>query len=105
VINTITMKIRDIILEDVDMSWWREQDALYNPTALDYANKQVKRDNIINKDSKGTKVFTKPVRKSQAPFSNVPKQDDAKSPGYTGNVDVKVRAGHIDKDEGNALVK
>jgi len=97
------MKITDIINEDVDMSWWAERDASFNPEALEYAQKQVKRDNIIKQSSDGTKVFTKPVRKSQEPFSNKPK-DNPPSSGHAGNLDVQVRAGHISKEEGEDLL-
>ena len=98
------MKIRDIINEDVDMSWWDELDGTFNPEVLDYKNKQAKRHKLITKNTDGTPVFTKPVRKAQEPFSNQPKDDAEKSAGYAGLVDVRVRAGHIDKDEGEDLL-
>lgn len=97
------MKITDIINEDVDMSWWAEKDAQFNPEALEYVEKQVRRSNIINQSSKDTKVFTKPVRKSQTPFSNKP-SGNPPSAGHVGLVDVRVRAGHISKDEGEDLL-
>ena len=97
------MKITDIINEDVDMSWWAEKDKLFNPEALDYAQKQVKRDNIIGQSSDDTKVFTKPVRKAQTPFSNKPNGKPS-SAGHAGLVDLQVRAGHISKDEGEDLL-
>lgn len=97
------MKITDIINEDVDMSWWAEEDKRFNPEAHDYAQKQVKRDNILGQSSDDTKVFTKPLRKSQEPFSNQPKGEQP-SPGHVGNVDVQVRAKHISKEEGEDLI-
>ena len=99
------MKISDIIREEVDMSWWREKDESYNPESAEYAKKQEKRQNILDKNSpNSTKVFTKPVRKAQEPFSNQPKEDEPKSTGYAGNVDVRVRAGHINKKTGDDLL-
>ena len=103
VINTI-MKIRDIIKEDVDMSWWDELDGQFNPEVLDYKGKQEKRHKLITKDTDGTPVFTKPVRKAQEPFSNQPKPEANKSAGFAGNVDVQVRAGHLSKEEGEDLL-
>lgn len=98
------MKIRDIISESVDMSWWDELDGAFNPEILTYRKKQEKRHKIITKDTNSTPVFKTPVRKSQEPFSNKPKEDDPKSAGYAGNVDVRVRAGHLSKEKGNKLV-
>lgn len=98
------MKIRDIINEDVDMSWWDELDQQFNPENFDYKSKQAKRHKTITKNIDGTPVFKKPVRKAQEPFSNIPKKDDPKSLGYAGNVDVRVRAGHLSKEEGDELV-
>lgn len=97
------MKITDIIKEDVDMSWWAERDEAFNPEALEYSQKQVKRDNILKQSSEGTKIFTKPVRKPQTKFSNQP-NGEVPSAGHVGNVDVQVRAGHITKDEGEDLI-
>ena len=98
------MKIRDIINEDVDMSWWDELDSKFNPEHLANKKLQDKRREIVNKNIDGTPVFTKPVRKSQDKFSNQPKPEDIKSSGFAGNVDVQVRAGHITKKEGEELV-
>ncbi len=82
------MKIREIITEDVDMSWWQDIDAQYNPTAL-------------KQNSDGTPIFTKPVRQAEAKFSNKPSKDVAvPSAGYVGNLEVQVRAKHISKEEG-----
>ena len=98
------MKIRDIINEDVDMSWWDELDSKFNSEVLDYKEKQNKRRKVITKNIDGTPIFTKPVRKAQEPFSNQPKPENPKSPGFAGNVEVQVRAGHISKDKGDDLV-
>ena len=98
------MKIRDIISEDVDMSFWNELDKKFNPDILAYKGKQEKRQKFINKSSKGTPVFKKPVRNAQEPFSNKPKKDAHKSTGYAGNVDVRVRAGHLTQKEGDDLL-
>lgn len=98
------MKIRDIISEDVDMSWWDELDGKFNPEVLDYKGKQEKRHKLITKDTDGTPVFTKPVRKAQEPFSNQPKPEANKSPGFAGNVDLRVRTGHLSKEEGEDLL-
>ena len=98
------MKIRDIITEDVDMSWWDDLDRQFNADASEYKDKQKKRHDIVHKNTDGTPVFKKPVRKSQELFTNIPKADQTKSPGYVGNVDVRVRAGHMSKNDGESLV-
>lgn len=97
------MKIRDIIKEDVDMSWWRDQDAAYNPEANDYAGKQERRTDMLVGDSGATPVFTKPVRQSQDKFSNEPPKDSVASPGYYGNLEVRTRAKHISKEKAREI--
>lgn len=96
------MKIKDIT-EEVDMSWQTEIDAMFNPAALEHAEMQIRRQELLNKISSGTAVFHKPVRQSQTSFSNKPPKDQAKSAGYLGNVDVAVRAKHISKEQGDNL--
>jgi hypothetical protein len=97
------MKIKDIIKEDVDMSWWRDQDALYNPEVNDYVSKQEKRTDMLQGDSDSTPVFTKPVRQSQDKFSNKPPKDGVASPGYYGNLEVRTRARHISKEKAKEI--
>ncbi len=97
------MKIKDIIKEDVDMSWWRDQDAKYNPEANEYVHKQERRDDILKGDSDATPVFTKPVRPSQDKFSNKPPKDGVASPGYYGNLEVRTRAKHISKEKAREI--
>ena len=92
------MKMKDIITEDVDMSFWSVIDSHINPEAHAYAAKQGLRQDMLNKAFKGTAVFTKPVRPSENNFSSTPVPEQPKSPGYAGNVDVQVRAGHITND-------
>ena len=92
------MKIRDIIKEDVDMSWWRERDSLHNPEANAYAEKQERRTELLSKESGATPVFTKPVRSTQNKFSNKPPKDGMPSAGYLGLTDVRTRAKHISQE-------
>lgn len=99
------MKIKDIINEDVDMSWMAEIDQDFNPEALRSAEQQEKRLAIINKISDGTPVFHKPVRDAQTSFSNIPPKDQPKSAGYVGNVHSSVRADHITKERGEELTE
>ncbi len=93
------MKIREIITEDVDMSWWQDVDAQYNPVALKQIRRQEDRAKMLKQDS-GTPIFTKPVRQSEDKFSNEPAEDANPSAGYVGNLEVQVRAKHISKEEG-----
>lgn len=95
------MKIREIIKEDVDMGWWQEQDADWNPEALKQIRKQERRSDMF-KDG-GTPVFTKPVRSPENNFSNTPANDSAPSAGYVGNVEVRTRAKHISPDHAEKL--
>jgi hypothetical protein len=97
------MKIRDIIKEDVDMSWWREKDATFNPEANKYAGQQEKRTDMLSGESDATPVFTKPVRSTQDKFSNEPPKDGVASPGYLGLKDVQVRAKHISKEKAKEI--
>lgn len=99
------MKIKDIISEEVDMSWMADIDADFNPEALQAVEQQEKRQQIINKVSKGTSVFRKPVRKPETSFSNIPPKDQPKSPGYVGNVHTAVRADHITDARGQELTE
>jgi len=92
------MKIKDVIKEDVDMSWWRDLDSKYNPEANTYAHKQERRVDLLKGDSDATPVFTKPVRQSQDKFSNIPPKDAVPSPGYLGWREVQVRAKHISQE-------
>lgn len=95
------MKIRDIITEDVDMGWWQDRDADWNPEALKQIRKQERRSAMF-KDG-GTPVFTKPVRSPENNFSNTPADDSAPSAGYVGNVEVRTRAKHISPDKAEEL--
>lgn len=101
-INT-TVKIKDIIKEDVDMGWMADIDQDFNPEALRAIEQQQKRLEIINKMSDGTPIFHKPVRDAQTSFSNMPPKDQPKSAGYTGNVHTAVRAGQITPKRGEEL--
>lgn len=92
------MKIREIITEDVDMGWWQERDADYNPEALKQMRKQEDRYNILNKGG-NTPVFTKPLRSPENNFSNIPPEDNPPSPGYVGNVEVHTRTKHISPEK------
>ena len=92
------MKIKDIIKEDVDMSWWRELDATYNPEANKYVHQQEKRTDMLTRNSDATPVFTKPVRSAQPKFSNQPPKDGIPSPGYVANVEVQTFIKHISKE-------
>lgn len=99
------MKIKDIVTEEVDMSFMTDIDADYNPHHLKYIQKQERRQDILNKNSKGTAIFKKPVRRAEKPFTTAPSEDRPISPGYIGLVDVNIRAGHITNDEGKRLTK
>jgi hypothetical protein len=98
------MKIKDIIKEDVDMSWWRDLDAQrQNTEANHYVSQQEKRSELLQGNSDATPVFTKPVRQSQDKFSNKPPKDGVASPGYLGHKEVQVRARHISKDKAREI--
>ena len=97
------MKIREVITEDVDMSWWKEIDARYNPEALKVINKQEDRAELLKRDDGSTPIFTKPVRSPAKKFSNTPPEDEPKSSGYVGNVEVRTRAKHISTDDARKL--
>lgn len=97
------MKIKDIIKEDVDMSWWRDLDSKYNPEANKYANQQETRTDMLRRDSDATPVFTKPVRSTQDKFSNQPPKDGFPSAGFLGLTDVRTRAKHISKEVAEEL--
>lgn len=99
------MKIRDIITEEVDMSWQAEIDADFNPEALQSVKQQEKRQQILAKMGNGTTVFHRPVRNSETSFSNTPPKDQPKSPGYIGNVHTSVRAGNTTPEEGVELTE
>ena len=96
------MKIREIITEDVDMSWWQDIDAQYNPEALKQIHRQEQRAEMIKQDAGGTPIFTKPVRQSEDKFTNIPADDIPPSAGYVGHLEVQVRAKHISKAEGKS---
>lgn len=96
------MKIREVITEDVDMGWWQDIDADYNPEALKQIRKQIDRREVLDKGD-GTPVFTKPVRSSEKRFSNAPIDDAAQSAGYVGNVEVRTRAKHISPEYAETL--
>ena len=98
------MKIKDIVTEDVDMGWMAEIDAYSNPHHLEYIEKQVNRQNLINQKFTGTAVFTKPLRKNEISFSNIPPKDQPKSAGYVGNVDAQVRTDHITNARRDELI-
>ena len=99
------MKIRDIISEEVDMSWMADIDVDFNPEALKSVQQQEKRQQMINKVTKGTSVFRKPVRKSETSFSNIPPKDQPKSPGYVGRVHTAVRADIMTDARGKELTE
>lgn len=98
------MKIKDIITEDVDMSFWSEIDSHTNPEAHTYAEKQGLRQSMLNKAFKGTAVFTKPYRQPENNFSTTPTSEQPKSPGYAGNIDTRIRAGHMTNRLGKKLL-
>lgn len=99
------MKIKDIVTEEVDMGFMTDIDLDYNPHHLEYMQKQVHRQDLINKNFKGTAIFKKPVRQAQKPFTTTPPKDVPKSAGYVGLVDAKIRSGHITNDEGKGLTE
>lgn len=99
------MKIKDIVNEEVDMGFLADIDADYNPHHLKYIQKQERRQDILNKNSKGTAIFKKPVRQDQKPFTTTPPKDEPQSAGYIGLVDASIRAGHITNDEGKRLTE
>jgi hypothetical protein len=103
-INTI-MKIQEIINEDVDMSFWREKDALYNSDALQHIEKQEKRQALIRKlAGEGTAVFHKPARKSKGKFNNKPQKNGLKSAGWRGNVIARTHADILDPKTSDKLL-
>ncbi len=67
------MKIKDIVTEEVDMGFMVDIDADYNPHHLEYIQKQIHRQDLINKNFKGTAIFKKPVRQAQKSFDKDPK--------------------------------
>lgn len=99
------MKIKDVITEDVDMSFWSEIDSHVNPEANTYAEKQGLRQSMLDKAFKGTAIFTKPFRRAENNFSTTPTSEQPKSPGYAGNIDVQIRAGHITNELGKEKLK
>lgn len=99
------MKIKDIITEEVDMGFWTDIDIDYNPHHLEYIQRQINRQELIDKKFKGTAIFTKPVRQSEKSFSNIPPQNEPKSAGHVGNIDARVRAGLITNDQGKDLAE
>lgn len=99
------MKIKDIISEEVDMSWQAAIDVDFNPEALQSIEQQEKRRQMIDKMAAGTTVFHKPIRAAETSFSNVPPKNQPKSPGFVGNVHTAVRADHITPDEGLELTE
>jgi hypothetical protein len=96
------MKINEVITEDVDMGWWKDIDAQYNPEALKFINKQEDRAAILNK-GESTPVFSKPVRGTQDPFSTKPPKDAPQSAGFVGNVEVRTRAKHISPEQAEKI--
>jgi hypothetical protein len=96
------MKIKEVITEDVDMGWWKDLDAKFNPEALKSINKQEDRAALLSKDG-STPVFTKPVRNTENVFSNKPLKDAPQSPGFVGNVEVRTRAKHISPERAEEL--
>jgi len=99
------MKIKEFINEDVDVSFWAEIDSHVNPEAHTYAEKQGKRQEMLNTAFDGTAIFTKPFRQTENKFSTTPKSDQPKSAGYAGNVDTRVRAGHISNEKAKKLIQ
>ena len=99
------MKIKDIVNEEVDMGFMADIDADYNPHHLKYIQKQADRQDLLNKKSKGTAIFKKPVRQAQKPFTTTPHKNVPKSAGYVGLVDANIRSGHITNDEGKRLTE
>ncbi len=99
------MKIKDIVNEEVDMGFMADIDADYNPHHLKYIQKQADRQDLLNKKSKGTAIFKKPVRQAPKPFTTTPPKDVPKSAGYVGLVDANIRSGHITNDEGKRLTE
>ena len=88
------------------MSFWKKFDAIYNPEALEQIQKQEKRQSILSSsvDKHSTPVLDKPLRK-QAGFTASPKKGNPTSPGYRGNVNTRVKAGHISKETGEKLFR
>lgn len=97
------MKIRDIICENVDMSWWRKIDSMFNPEALKYASKEESNLKKLQAEVSGTPIYTKEVNQ-QTPHSTKPKRAEVKSPGYRGLVNTHVKSGHISTKRGKKLV-
>jgi hypothetical protein len=98
------MKIRDLINENVDVSFWKKLDAIWNPEALEQITKQEKRQSILKSsvDKNTTPVLDKPLRKQEG-FQAAPKKGIPTSAGYRGNVNTRVKAGHISKETGEKL--
>lgn len=99
------MKIKDIVTEEVDMGFMIDIDRDYNPHHLEYIQKQIHRQDLINKNFKGTAIFKKPIRQPQKPFTTAPSKERPISPGYIGLVDTNIRAGHITNKEGKGLTE
>jgi len=95
------MKMRDIITESVDMSFWRELDAKFNPDALKYINKEEERQKKMQ-EVPGTPIYTD-ATKEKPSFNTKPSKDDIKSSGYRGLVDTHVKSGHISRKKGRKL--
>lgn len=100
------MKILDIVNEKVDMSFWKKLDSIYNPDALEQVKKQEKRHALVSAsvDKGSTPVFTKPVRKHAA-FTTKPKKGEPTSAGYRGNINTRVKSGHISQETGKNLIR
>lgn len=97
------MNIRDIILEEVDMSWLRKLDQMLNPEAAQLASKE---ETLCKKrctETDGTPVQTKSSEKQQ-PHTTRPRKGETRSPGYRGLVNVHLKSGHISKDYAKKLV-
>lgn len=99
------MKIFDIINEQVDMSFWKEQDERFNPEALNQIEMQERRRAALAPTAKGgTPVFRKPVRKAEPSFKTEPETGMPTSPGYRGNVATRVKAGKLTPETGKKLI-
>lgn len=97
------MKVRDVILEEVDMGWLRKLDQMLNPEASNSAAKEEARCKELCKDTVGTPVYTKPSEK-QTPHSTRPVEDQPRSPGYRGLVNIHLKSGHISTKRAKKLV-
>lgn len=87
------------------MGFMIDIDRDYNPQHLEYMQKQIHRQDLVNKNFKGTAIFKKPIRQAQKPFTTTPPKDVPKSAGYVGLVDAKIRSGHITNKEGKSLTE